>query len=88
MTTLMLHREVEIRRMLRNSGREVSFWAYRVGQDPSDSEPKRLHVDIFRFCFHSFKEVYCKDSSKMIGNAPEVSNFDRLFLKLHRFICN
>ena len=69
------------------SAREFSFWAYRVGQDPSDSESNRLHVDIFRFCFHSF-EVYSIDSSKMIGNFPEVSNFNRLFLKLNRFICN
>ena len=27
-----------------NSGTEV-VWAYRVGQDPSDSQSKRLHVD-------------------------------------------
>ena len=28
-----------------------SFWAYRVGQEPSDSKSSRLHVDIiFRFC--------------------------------------
>ena len=33
-------------------------------------------------------EVYSTDSSKMIGNSPEVSNFIRLFLKLNRFICN
>ena len=58
-----------------------------VGQDPSDSKSNRLHVDIFRFCFHSF-EVYSIDSSKMIGNSPEVSNFNRLNLKLNRFICN
>ena len=25
---------------------------------------------------------------KMIGNFPAVSNFNRLFLKLNRFICN
>jgi hypothetical protein len=24
----------------------------------------------------------------MIGNSPEVSNFNRLFLKLNQFICN
>ena len=58
-----------------------------VGQDPSDSKSTRLHVDIFWFCFHSFK-VYFVDSSKMIGNSPEVSNFNRLFLKLNRFISN
>ena len=27
------------------------FWAYIVGQDPSDSKSSRLHVDIFWFCF-------------------------------------
>ena len=73
--------------MVLASAWEVSFWAYRVGQDPGDSKSNRLHVDIFRFCFHSF-EVYSIDSSKMIGNSPEVSNFNRLFLKLNRFICN
>ena len=36
-----------------------------VGQDPSDCKSNRLHVDIFRLCFHSF-EVYSIDSSKMI----------------------
>ena len=58
-----------------------------VGQDPSDSKSDWLQVDIFRFCFHSF-DVYSIDSSKMIGNPPEVSNFNWLFLKLNRFICN
>ena len=53
-----------------------------VGQDPCDSKPIRLHVDIFRFCFHSF-EGHSIDFSKMIGNSPEVSNFHRLFLKLN-----
>ena len=28
------------------------------------------------------------DSSKMIGNSPKVSNFNRSFLKLNRFICD
>jgi hypothetical protein len=28
------------------------------------------------------------NSSKTISNSPEVSNFNRLFLKLNRFICN
>jgi hypothetical protein len=33
--------------------------------------------DIFRFCFHSFEEVYSSiDSSRMIGNSPEVFNFN------------
>ena len=35
------------------TAREVSFWAYRVGQDPSDSKSHQLHVAIFRcWCFH------------------------------------
>jgi hypothetical protein len=58
-----------------------------VGQDPSDSKSSRSHADICQFCFHSF-EVYSLYSSKMMCNAHEFSNFDRLFLKLNRFICN
>ena len=49
-----------------------------VGQDPSDSKSSWLRVDIiFWFCFNLF-EVYSIDSSEMIGNPPEVSNW--LFL--------
>ena len=59
-----------------------------VCQDPSDSKSNQLHVDIFRFCLYSFEVLYSIDSSKMISKFPEVSNFNRLFLKLHRFICN
>jgi hypothetical protein len=58
-----------------------------VGQDPSDSKSNRSHVDIFQCCFHSFG-AYSIDSSKMLGNSHEVSNFNRLFLKLNRFNCN
>ena len=66
-----------------------SFWAYIVRQDPSDSKSNQLHVDIFQFCFYSFEEVYSVDSSKMIRNSPEISNFNRLDLKLNRFlVCN
>ena len=50
-----------------------------VGQDRSDSESSRLHVDIFRFCFHSFEVYSSIDSSKMISNSPKVSNFNRYF---------
>ena len=60
---------------------------FRVGQDPSGTKSNRLHVDILRFCCHSFK-VYSIDSSKMIGNSLEISNFNQLFFKLSRFICN
>ena len=49
------------------------------GQDPSDSKSNRLHVDVVRFCFYSM-EVYSIDSSKMVGNSPEVSNFNRFII--------
>ena len=79
-------------RLCRDDGGEAnqcpgSFWAYRVGQDPSDSKSNRIHVDIFRICFHSC-EVYSIDSSNVIGKFPEVLNFNRLFLKLNRLIRN
>jgi hypothetical protein len=34
-----------------------------VGQDPSDSESNRLHVDIFWFCFHYVEVYFSIDSS-------------------------
>ena len=68
--------------------REVFGHIYIVGQDPSACKSSRLHVDIFRFCFHSFEVYCCIDSSKMTGNSPKVSDFNRLSLKLNRFICN
>jgi hypothetical protein len=64
---------------------QVCFWAYRVAQDPRDSKSNRLHVvDIFRFCFNSFKVSPTMGSSTTIGNSPQVSNVNRLFLKLNR----
>ena len=57
-----------------------------VSQDPSDSESNQLHVDIVWFCFHSFEVYPSLDSSKMIGNPPEVSNSNCFFLKLKRSI--
>ena len=58
-----------------------SFGAYIISQDSSDSKSNRLHVDdIFRFCFYSFEVYSFIDSSQMIGNSPQVSNFNRLFL--------
>ena len=36
-----------------------------VGEDLSDPKSNRLHVHIFRFCFHSY-EVYSLDSSKIV----------------------
>ena len=58
-----------------------------TGQDPSVSKSNHLHVDIFRF-FLYLSQVYSIDSSRMMGNFPDVFNFNRLFLKLNRFICN
>ena len=42
------------------SAREVSIWAYIVGQDPSDSKPNRLHVDIFWWvcCFIHLRCIF------------------------------
>ena len=40
--------------------------------------PASYMFDICRFCFHSF-EVYSIDSSKMVGNSPEVLNFNLYF---------
>ena len=51
-----------------------------IGQGPSDSKSNQFNVDIFQFCFHSF-EVYSTDSSKMVGDSLEVSNFNQLFLR-------
>ena len=59
----------------------------KVGQNPSDSKSNRLHVDVFWFCFHSF-EVYTIYFCKIIAKFPKVLNFNRLFLKPDKFICN
>jgi hypothetical protein len=59
-----------------------------VGQDPSDSKSNRLHVDIFWVFFHSFEVYIFLDSSKMVSNYHDASNFNRLFLKLNQCICN
>ena len=52
-----------------------------VGQDPSDIKSNRLHVAIFWFCFIHLRYL-------TIDSYPEISNFNQLFLKLNRFICN
>ena len=54
------------------------------GRDPNVPKTTRLHVDIFRF----FIEEYSVNTSKFIGNFPEVFNSNRLFLKLNRFTFN
>jgi hypothetical protein len=38
--------------------------------------------------YYIYFKIYYIDSSKMMGNFPEVLNFNRLFLKLNQFICN
>ena len=62
-----------------------------ISQNPSVFFPSStvdiIHVAIFRFFFIKF-EVYSWSSSKMMGNSPEVSSFNRLLLRLHQFICN
>ena len=82
----------EIEALWTSAHRPGSIWAYMLESVPSGSIyiyiSSRLHVDIFQFwCFHSF-EVHSINSSKMIRNSSEVSNFNRLFLELNQFICN
>jgi hypothetical protein len=71
---------------VQHSGRR--FLAIITGLDPRVSKSNRLHDDILRFSFYEIG-VYSTDSSKTINNFPAVlMNFNRLFLKLNRFICN
>ena len=63
---------------------KVDYFFGIVNQDPSDYKSNRLHVDIFKFCFHSL-EAYSIDSSKLVGTSPEVLNFNRLLLKFNWF---
>ena len=70
---------------------EVFGHIYRVGQDPSDSKSNRLVYMLTSSSFDAFlhlRYILYIDSSKMIGHSLEVSNFNRLFLKLNMFICN
>ena len=59
-----------------------------VGQDPSDSKSQPVTCSHRPVLLYSVEVYYYIDSSKTIGNSPEVSNFNWLFLKLSRFICN
>ena len=59
-----------------------------VSQNPSDSKSNQLNIDMILPVLLYSVEVYSRDSSNIIGNSPEVSNFNWLFLKLNRFICN
>ena len=38
--------------------------------------------------FLCWLEAYAIDSSKVVGDFPQVLNFNKLFLKLNQFICN
>ena len=75
----------------------------RRGSHPSSAREVFGHIELVKIlvilnptgymlttsCFFVYSfEVYSIDSSKMIGNSLEVSNFNRLFLKLNRFIRN
>ena len=62
-----------------------SFWAESV-QILVILNPAGYMLTSSRFAL--FIWVYSIDSSKMIGDSPEVSNFNWLFLKLNQFICN
>jgi hypothetical protein len=54
--------------------------------DPSVSKSNQLHVDVFWFWFlFSLHWLYIFSS---LSNFDGILNFDQLFLKLNRFICN
>ena len=50
------------------------------------SKSNRLHADIFRVFF--FELEYILSIPQNGGNSPGVLNFNCLFLKLNRHICN
>ena len=57
-----------------------------IAQDPS-VQVQRVTCCDPSICLHLF-EVHSLDSSKMMGNLPEVLSCHRLFLNLNRFICD
>ena len=71
---------------------QFTQWSRRflviIGWNPRFCKSNRLYVHILQFSFLKKIGVYSINSSKTIGNFPEVLNFNRLFLKLNRFICN
>ena len=75
--------------LLHTNTQEV-FWAYRVDHDPRIPNPTSYTFTSSGFdAFHTFGVYSTVDSSTMLGNPPAVlMNFNRLFLKLNRFICN
>ena len=56
-----------------------------IGEDPSVSKSIPLHASDSLL---SIQGIFHTDSSKMIGTFPKLVNFNWLFLKLNRFICN
>ena len=58
-----------------------------IGQNPSVSKSNRLLILIFGV-FIYYIEVCSIDSHLMMGSFPEALNFNWLFFKLNRFICN
>ena len=59
-----------------------------MGQDLSVPKSNRLHVVIFWFSFITLRRILHLPPFKTMGNFSEVLNFNRLFFKLDRFICN
>jgi hypothetical protein len=55
--------------------------------DPMVCKSNRFHVDIFRFISSNLRYVPYIPPSEMIGEFPEVLNFNRIFLELNRFVC-
>ena len=70
---------------------EEDQWSGRllgvIGWDPSVCKSNWLHVDILRFSFVKLAYILQIPQKCMMGNFPAVLNFNRLFLKLNRFIC-
>ena len=58
-----------------------------VGQNPSVSQVQPVTC-CWSFGFSVLIWSIFADSSKLSGNSAEVFNFNRLFLKLNRLICN
>ena len=59
-----------------------------VGEDPSDSNSSRLHVDIFQYLFSFVQGKFYTFFLKWSVIILKVSNLNQLLLKLNRFVCN
>jgi hypothetical protein len=58
-----------------------------MGRNPTAFESNQLHVAIFWFFFISLRSIP-QIPFRIIGNFPELFNFNWSFLKLHGFICS